>query len=183
MKTIKGPGIFLAQFLRDEEPYNNLKSIAQWVADLGYKGAQIPSWDTRVFDLDQAAESKTYCDEIKGVLEEAGVEPIEVASYLQGQVLAVHPAYESMFQPFFPDGLNKEQRVAWAADQLKKTITASVNMGTHHISCMSGGFAWHMIYPWPQRPDGIIDEAFNELAGLWKPILDMAVDHGVTFRL
>ena len=102
MKTIKGPGIFLAQFLRDEEPYNNLKGIAQWAAGLGYKGAQIPTWDTRVFDLDQAAESKNYCDEIKGTLLEAGLEPIELASYLQGQCLAVHPAYETMFQTFFP---------------------------------------------------------------------------------
>ncbi|MGD9372820.1 MAG: sugar phosphate isomerase/epimerase, partial [Desulfobacterales bacterium] len=180
MKTIKGPGIFLAQFLRDEEPFNNLKSISKWVADLGYKGVQIPTWDMRVIDLEKAAESKTYCDEIKGTLKAAGMEVIELASYLQGQVLAVHPAYETMFQPFFPEGLNKAQRVAWATDQLKKTVTASVNMGTNNISCMSGGFAWHMIYPWPQRPDGIIDEAFNELAGLWKPILDMAADHGVT---
>ena len=181
MKSIKGPGIFLAQFLRDEKPYDNLKSIAKWVSDLGYKGAQIPTWDTRVIDLDQAAESKTYCEEIRGTLNAVGLEPIELASYLQGQVLAVHPAYETMFQPFFPAGFNKAQRVAWATDQLKKSIAASVNMGTSHISCMSGGFAWHMIYPWPQRPDGIIDEAFQELAKLWRPILDMATDHGVTF--
>ena len=180
MRTIKGPGIFLAQFLRDEEPFNNLGSISKWVADLGYRGVQIPAWDTRVIDLDQAAESKTYCDEIRGTLNAVGVEPIELASYLQGQVLAVHPAYETMFQPFFPEGFNKAQRVAWAADQLKKSVDASVNMGTNHISCMSGGFAWHMIYPWPQRPDGIIDEAFNELAKLWTPILNLAADHGVS---
>ena len=117
MKTIKGPGIFLAQFLRDEEPYNNLKSIGKWVSDLGYKGVQIPTWDTRLIDLNQAAESKTYCEEIKGTLDALGLEPIELASYIQGQVLAVHPAYETMFQPFFPEGLNKEQRVAWATDQ------------------------------------------------------------------
>ena len=45
---------------------------------------------------------------------------------------------------------------------------------------MSGGFAWHMIYPWPQRPDGIIDEAFTELSKRWKPILDLANDKGIT---
>ena len=118
MKTIKGPGIFLAQFLRDEEPFNNLGGISKWVADLGYKGVQIPTWDTRVIDLDRAAESKTYCDEIRGTLNAVGLEPIELAAYLQGQVLAVHPAYETMFQPFFPDGLNKAQRVVWATDQL-----------------------------------------------------------------
>ncbi|MFQ5486566.1 MAG: hypothetical protein ACE5DO_14710, partial [Desulfobacterales bacterium] len=108
---------------------------------------QIPTWDSRVIDLEKAAESKTYCDDLKGTLKEVGVEPIELASYLQGQVLAVHPAYETMFQPFSPEGLNTKERVDWATDQLKKTILASVNMGTQHISCMSGGFAWHMIYP------------------------------------
>jgi hypothetical protein len=80
--------------------------------------------------MDQAAESKGYCDEVNGTLQEAGIEPIDLASYLMGQVLAVHPAYETMFQPFFPEGLTKAQRVAWAADQLRKTVTAPVNMGT-----------------------------------------------------
>ena len=65
MSGIKGPAVFLAQFLRDEEPYNNLENIGNWFAELGYKGVQIPTWDDRVFDRDTAAESKTYCDEYK----------------------------------------------------------------------------------------------------------------------
>jgi sugar phosphate isomerase/epimerase len=181
MKTMKGPGIFLAQFLRDEEPFNNLKGIAEWVSDLGYRGVQVPTWDPRAIDLAKAAESKTYCDEYRGKLKEIGIEVIELASYLQGQVLAIHPAYETMFQPFFPEGLKGKERVDWATDQLKKSILASANMGTTNISVMSGGFAWHTIYPWPQRPPGIIDEAFNELARRWKPLLDMADERGVTF--
>ena len=68
MKTIKGPGIFLAQFAGDNAPFNSLKTIADWVAGLGYKGVQIPSWDARLFDLEKAATSQTYCDEIKGML-------------------------------------------------------------------------------------------------------------------
>jgi len=181
MKTMKGPGIFLAQFLRDEEPFNNLEGIAKWVSDLGYRGVQVPTWDPRAIDLAKAAESKTYCDEYQGKLKEIGIEVIELASYLQGQVLAIHPAYETMFQPFFPEGLKGKERVDWATDQLKKSILASTNMGTANISVMSGGFAWHTIYPWPQRPPGIIDEAFNELARRWKPLLDMANERGVTF--
>ena len=181
MNTIKGPAIFLAQFLRDEKPFNNLKNITNWVSGLGYEGVQIPSWDSRVIDLEKAAESKTYCQDIKGLLREEGVDVVEIASYLQGQVLAVHPAYETMFQPFFPEGLCGKDRVDWATDQLKKTITASANMGTSNISVMSGGFAWHMIYPWPQRPEGIIDEAFTELSRLWRPLLDMAWENGITF--
>jgi len=58
MKTIKGPGIFLAQFASDEAPFNSLDGVAGWAANLGFKGVQIPSWDRRLFDLQRAAESQ-----------------------------------------------------------------------------------------------------------------------------
>ena len=54
--TIKGPAIFLAQFAGDKEPFNTLESITKWAADLGYKGVQIPSWDSRMIDLKKASE-------------------------------------------------------------------------------------------------------------------------------
>jgi len=181
MKTIKGPGIFLAQFLRDTEPCNNIASISTWFASLGYKGIQIPTWDTRIFDLDRAASSKTYCEEYKGNRNDAGLEVIELASYLQGQVLAMHPAYEVLFQSFFPRGLNDNQRTDWAADQLRKSISASYHFGTTNISVLSGGLAWPYMYPWPQRSQGLINEAFEELAKRWMPLLNMAQDYGITF--
>jgi len=180
MQTIKGPGIFLAQFLRDEEPYDTLEGIAKWVSGLGYKGIQVPSWDSRVFDLTKAARSKSYCDDYIGKLQELDLEIIELGSYLQGQVLAMHPAYAEMFQPFYPEGLNLNQCKEWATNQLQDTVKASAHLGTKNISVLSGGFAWHMMYPWPQRPDGIIDEAFSELAKRWKPILDLAEEKGIT---
>jgi sugar phosphate isomerase/epimerase len=181
MKKINGPGIFLAQFLQDEAPFDTLEGITKWARELGYNGVQIPSWDSRVIDLDNAAASQAYCDEYKGKLKEVGVEIIELGSYLQGQVLAFHPAYEVGFEPFYPAGLNAQERTEWATDQLKKSVQASVNLGTSNISVMSGGFLWHMIYPWPQRPDGLVDEAFNELAKRWRPLLDLAHEHGISF--
>lgn len=180
MKTIQGPGIFLAQFLRDQKPYNALYDISQWVAGLGYKGIQIPSWDKRVIDLEEAAESKNYCEEIKGKLKELNIEVVELAAYLQGQVLVVHPAYETMFGGFYPKGLGKQERIAWAKQQLMDTVKASANFGTGNISVLSGGLAWHTMYPWPQRPEGIIDEAFLELSRLWQPVLDYAAENGIT---
>ena len=185
MRKIKGPAVLLAQFLRDEEPFNNLKNIAKWFAGMGYKGLQIPGWDPRTIDLNKAAESKTYCDEYKGTLQELGLEVTEVAGHLQGQVLAIHPAYEVMFEAFHPEGLTGEARTDWSAGELKKVIQASANLGTTNIPVMSGGFAWHTIYPWPQRPQGIVDEAFKELAKRWKPILDAAHEKGlyVTYEL
>ena len=178
MAKIKGPAIFLAQFLRDEKPYNNIGSIAKWAAGLRYKGLQIPGWDARSIDLEKAAESKTYCDEYKGMLAELGLEVTEVAGFLAGQVLAVHPAYEDLFETFHPVGLRGSERTEWATGELKKCIHASVNLGTDVVPVLSGGFAWHMMYPWPQRPPGIVAEAFKELAQCWLPILDLARDRG-----
>lgn len=178
---MKGPGIFLAQFLGDEAPFNTLESISQWAADLGYRGLQIPTWDARALDLDKAAESKTYCDEYKGKLAEKGLEVIELAAYLQGQVMAMHPAYERLFQPFYPANLSPTEATAWAQGELKKTIRASANMGTANISVLSGGLAWPYLYPWPQRSEGLVEEAFEELAKRWLPALDEAKDKGITF--
>jgi len=182
---MKGPGIFLAQFLRDEEPFNTLESITRWVSDLGYTGVQIPTWDARAIDLDAAAESQAYCDDYRAMLQAQGVQVTELAAHLQGQVLAISPAYEIAFSGFYPAGLRDEARVAWATEQLRKTILASAKMGTDNVPVLSGGLAWHMIYPWPQRPEGLIGEAFHELARRWLPLLDLAADHGIaiTFEL
>ena len=73
-RTMKGPAIFLAQFAGDAAPFNSLPAITKWAAGLGYKGVQIPTWDSRLFDLKKAATSKTYCDEVKGICAASGVE-------------------------------------------------------------------------------------------------------------
>ncbi|MCJ8331364.1 MAG: sugar phosphate isomerase/epimerase [Lentisphaeria bacterium] len=181
MSKIKGPAIFLAQFMRDEAPYDSLENIGPWVAGLGYKGIQIPAWDPRVIDIDLAAESKDYCDDYAGKLKEMGLEVTEVATYLAGQVLAIHPAYETMFEGFHPPGLSGQARTDWATGELKKAILASKNFGLRNVPTLSGGFAWHMAYPWPQRPAGIIEESFKELAKRWLPLLDLAHDNGCVF--
>jgi sugar phosphate isomerase/epimerase len=185
MRKIKGPAIFLAQFLRDEAPFNEIKAIGRWVADRGYLGVQIPTWDPRAIDLDQAASSQAYCDDYLGMLRELSLQPTELAGQLQGQVLAMHPAYEILFEPFHPAGLKGQARTEWASEQLRKVMLASANMGTDNVPVLSGGFAWHLAYPWPQRPEGLIDEAFHELAKRWRPLLDLAHEHGLalTFEL
>lgn len=174
MKTIKGPAIFLAQFAGDTEPFNTLAGMARWAADLGYTGVQIPAWDGRLIDLAKAATSKTYCDEIKGVLADAGVEVTELATHLQGQLVATHPAYDLMYDGFAPASVhgNPAARQAWAVDQMLKAAKASQNLGLTAHATFSGALAWPYLYPWPQRPAGLIETAFDELAKRWKPILD-----------
>lgn len=181
MKTIKGPAIFLAQFAGDQEPFNNLRSICKWVKDLGYKGVQIPAWDARMIDIKKAADSKTYADEIKGTVNECGLEITELATHLQGQLVAVHPAYDAMFDSFAPDSVknNPKARAEWAVDQVKSAATASKNLGINVMASFSGALLWHTVYPWPQRPAGLVETGFKELAKRWKPILDHARDQGV----
>ena len=174
MKTIKGPAIFLAQFAGDEPPFNSLESIAGWAAGHGYTGVQIPSWDGRLFDLARAAESKDYCDEVKGTLAQHGLVVTELSTHLQGQLVAVHPAYDVAFDGFAPASVhnNPKARQEWAVDQLLKAAKASANLGlTAHVT-FSGALAWPYVYPWPQRPAGLIETAFDELARRWRPILD-----------
>ena len=105
MKTIKGPGIFLAQFAGDAAPFNTLAGMAQWAAGLGFVGVQIPSWDSRLFDLKLAAESQGYCDEVLGVVAEAGLAVTELSTHLQGQLVASNPAFDVLLDGFAPPEL------------------------------------------------------------------------------
>ena len=128
MKKIKGPAIFLAQFAGDQEPFNSLDGIAKCASSLGYKGVQIPSWDGRLFDLSKAAESKNYCDEIKGILKNYYLELTELSTHLQGQLVAVHPAYDIPFDGFAAENVrgNPKARQEWAVDQMIKASKASL---------------------------------------------------------
>jgi len=181
LKTIKGPAIFLAQFAGDVAPFNDLEKISGWAADLGYKGIQIPTWDARLFDLKRAAESRTYCDEIQGMLSTKGLSVTELSTHLQGQLIAVHPAYDQAFDGFAPESLRGKPtaRQAWAVDQLHFAAKASANLGLNAHVTFSGALAWPYVYPWPQRPPGLIETAFDELAQRWKPILNAFDDVGV----
>ncbi len=181
MKTIKGPAIFLAQFMGDEAPYNSLDSICEWVASLGYKGVQIPTWDSRCIDLKKAASSKTYCDEIKGIVQSHGLKITELSTHLQGQLVAVHPAYDVMFDGFAPEHVQgkPKARTKWAIQQVKYAATASKHMGLKASVTFSGSLLWHTVYPWPQRPTGLVQTGFKELAKRWLPILNHYSDQGV----
>lgn len=181
MTTIKGPGIFLAQFLGDKAPYNELRSICQWVKSLGYEAVQIPTWDPRCMDLKKAAESKTYAQEIKGIVEESGLTISELSTHLQGQLVAVHPAYDSLFDGFAPTEVkgNASARTAWAVEQVKFGAKASQHMGLTAHPTFSGSLLWHTFHPWPQRPEGLVEEGFKELAKRWLPILNYFDECGV----
>jgi sugar phosphate isomerase/epimerase len=181
MKTMKGPAIFLAQFMGDQAPFDSLENICRWMASIGYVGVQVPSWDRRCLDLELAAQSKTYCDEIKGVVESFGMQITELSTHLQGQLVAVHPAYDLLLDGFSPAHLHDKpgQRTAWAVEQMQLAAKASRNLGLSTHVTFSGALLWHTVYPWPQRSAGLVQEGFAELARRWLPILDAFDEAGV----
>ncbi len=181
MKNIKGPGIFLAQFLGDTAPFNNLEGICEYMASLGYLGVQLPTWDSRIIDLEKAATSKTYADELAGLVGSYGLTITELSTHLQGQLVAVNPAYDTMFDTFAPAAVhgNTQARTEWAVQQLKWAAAASRNLGLDSHVSFSGALLWPYVYPWPQRPVGLVDMGMGELAKRWRPILDVFDEHGV----
>lgn len=174
MKQIKGPGIFLAQFASDEAPFNNLDTICEWASSLGFKGIQMPSWDSRLFNLELAAQSNDYCQEVTGTLANHGLELTELSTHLQGQLVATHPAYDKMFDGFADESVrnNPAARTEWAIQQMHLAAKASGNLGLNTHASFSGSLLWHTFYPWPQRPAGLVEAGFKELAKRWTPILN-----------
>ena len=179
--NIKGPAIFLAQFAGDVAPFNSWDAITKWAASLGYKGVQVPTWDTRMIDIEKAATSQTYCDEYKGTAKANGVEITELASHLTGHMVAVNPVYDEAFDSLAPAQFKGKprERAAWASEQMKLVARASRNLGLKTSVTFSGALAWPYVYPYPQRPAGLVDMAFEELARRWKPILDIFDECGV----
>ena len=179
MSQIKGPAIFLAQFVGNKPPFNTLENITAWAKSLGYLGVQIPAPAIQLIDLDEAVKSKDYCDEIKGRCN--GLEITELTAQRYGQLVAVHPAHDVLLDSFAPPAFrgNPKARSEWAVEQMKKTVKASRNLGLSVVPTFSGALLWHYVYPWPPRPKGLVELAFQELAKRWKPILDLAEENGV----
>ncbi len=181
MKTIKGPAIFLAQFAGDAAPFNSFDAICGWAASLGYKGVQIPTWDARLIDLKKASDSKDYCDELAGTAASHGLAITELSTHLQGQLVAVHPVYDELMDGFAAPEVrgNPKARQEWAVDQVKRALRASRHLGLTAHATFSGALAWPFLYPFPQRPAGLVEAAFAELGKRWTPILDVADENGV----
>ena len=181
MKTMQGPALFLAQFISDKAPFNNWNDITKWAAGLGYAGVQVPTNVPSILDLDLAVDSPAYRDEFLGIARQNGVAVTELSCHLQGQLVAVHPAYDAAFDAFAPASVhgNPKARQAWAEDQVAKTIRASAALGLNAMATFSGALAWPYLYPWPQRAPGLVETAFDTLATRWRPLLDLAETHGV----
>ncbi len=181
MTTIKGPAIFLAQFYGDKAPFDTIDNICKWASDLGFKGVQIPTWDAKYFDLEKVATDPVFALEYKAKINSYGLEITELSTHLQGQLIAVNPAYDHLFDGFCPENCKGKpaERYKWAVQQLMWAAKASSNLGLVAHATFSGSLLWHTVYPWPQRPSGLVNDGFTELAKRWTPILNEFDRNGV----
>jgi sugar phosphate isomerase/epimerase len=102
------------------------------------------------------------------------LEITELSTHLQGQLIAVNPAYDKLFDAFAPPQFHNDPtaRKEWAVQQLMYAAKASQNLGLNAHATFSGALLWPMVYPWPPRPQGLVEEGFSELAKRWLPILN-----------
>ncbi|CAL5869857.1 uncharacterized protein PFLUO_LOCUS4088 [Penicillium psychrofluorescens] len=177
---INGPAIFVAQYISDEAPFNTLEGIAEWAARLGYKGIQIPV-DERLINIQRAADDLSYCSALLDTLKRYDIQLTELSTHLQGQLIAVHPAYDILFDGFAPQDVRGDppRREAWARNILFMAAKASKNLGLKAHATFSGALLWPYLYPWPQRPQSLVEKGFEELGTRWKPILDAFDEAGV----
>jgi sugar phosphate isomerase/epimerase len=105
----------------------------------------------------------------------------ELSTHLQGQLIAVNPVYDKLFDGFAPATVhgNSKARTEWAVQQLKWAAKASQNLGLNAHATFSGALLWPMVYPWPQRPVGLVEEGFKELAKRWMPLLNIFDENGI----
>jgi len=179
-KTIRGPGLFISQFIGAEPPFDRLGDLAAWAGDLGFKALQIPVSDPRLKDLARLSE-KDAVIRIESVISKAGLAISEIAAQRSGQLLAVHPAYdETMDILASPEVRGRPAaRQAEAEQDLRRAIARAAILGANKVVTFSGGLAWPFFYPYPPRPLGLIERAFDELARRWRPLLDEADRAGV----
>ena len=181
MRTIQGPGLYIQQFIGDAAPFNTLDGIAGWAAELGFKGLQVPTHEPHIFDLERAAESDVYCDEIIGILARHGLTLTELSTSRQGHLIAVHPAYDEAVDVFVPPPLRGRPaaRAEWAREQLLMAARASRRLGLTRHATFSGSLLWPFFYPYPPPAPGLIEAGFAELARRWQPIFAAFDEAGV----
>ncbi|MBR0797312.1 sugar phosphate isomerase/epimerase [Bradyrhizobium jicamae] len=179
-RTMRGPGLFISQFIGAHPPFDTLGGLAEWAKELGFKALQIPVSDPRLKDLADLPEQDALA-RIESVISKAGMVVSEIAAQRSGQLLAVHPAYdETMDALAAPDVRGRPAaRQAQAERDLRRAIGRAAATGAGKVVVFSGGLAWPYVYPYPPRPAGLVERAFDELARRWRPLLDDADRAGV----
>jgi sugar phosphate isomerase/epimerase len=178
--TIRGPGLFIGQYIGTEPPFDRLEDLAGWAASLGFKAIQIPISDTRLKDIVGVSQT-AIVETISVIVSKSGLAISELSAHRAGALLAVHPAYDEIMDALAAPAVRgrPEARREQAEHDLRRTIALAAALGVDKVATFSGGLAWPFLYPYPPRPPGLIERAFSELARRWRPLLDAADQAGI----
>lgn len=177
---LKGPAIFLAQGWK-KPGWTTLEECARTAASLGYKGLQGFLWGGGPIDVELAAQSTTYCEDIQATATGAGCSIVELADHCDSQLVSCSPTYARLHAWPAPEAIRRDRKAVkeWAQERAKNVVRATRNFGFDRVAMFSGTYLFPFLYPWPQRPQGLVEAGFNALAKDWLPILDLADQLGV----
>lgn len=180
LRTIRGPGLFIGQYLGPAPLYSDIDGVSGFAAQNGFKALQIPVHDKAVIDTGRLEDSG-YMDRWRAAIERHGLVVSEIAAHRAGQLLAVHPAYDELMDGFAPVALSGDPaaRRRYAEEELRRAITFAARIGVGKLATFSGGLMWPFFYPYPPPPPGLVERGFDALAARWRPLLDYADALGV----
>lgn len=184
MRALKGPGLFLAQYINQQAPFNSLASFSKWVAEMSFTSIQIPcSSDPTLFNLTKAAESRAYCDDVRGILAEAGIGISSLSTQFNGRLAAIG-ADSVQAANSIPSAVVCKGEPGHHADlehRLLLAAKASQNLGlnAHILAPDASMFAQRLSHPLFAVPPQLTDQDFSSLGNQWLHILSAFDEAGI----
>ncbi|MBN1553946.1 MAG: sugar phosphate isomerase/epimerase [Phycisphaerae bacterium] len=160
-----------------------IETMCELAADMGYDGLELACWGDH-FDVDQAAGSKTYCNNLRALLKKYHLGCWAISHHLAGQ-LVCDPNTDSRSDAFAPKSTHgkPEAKRKWAVETMKKCAAAAKNFGVKVVNGFTGSPIWHAVYAFPPISQADIDKGFAYFAKMWTPILNTFKANGVRFAL
>ena len=125
-----------------------LAKVCETMAGLGYDGLELGLIGDH-FDVEAAAKSKGWCDDLKGRLAAHGLGCWAISAHLQGQLVC--DVYDARHAGFAPKALRKDPKAmrAWAVKTMKLAAKAARNMGIQVVNGFTGSSIWPYLYSFP----------------------------------
>ena len=161
-----------------------LETLAQMASSWGFDGLELACWGDH-FDVQQAAESKEYCQGRIELLAKYNMNVYAISNHLVGQAVCdnIDSRHEAILPPYVwgdgdPEGVRQR-----AAAEMKATARAAANLGVTVVNGFTGSSIWHLLYSFPPVDPGMIDAGYEDFAARWNPILDVFDEYGIKFGL
>jgi hypothetical protein len=179
MKTIKGPGIFLAQFAGDAAPFNTLEGMAAGRRDWALPGFRFRAGTGGCSILKLAAESQAIATRCLA-WPQAGLAVTELSTHLQGQLVAsIRPSTccsRALRRQSWP-ATRRRARPGLCSSCCGRQRPAATGIERARDFFRRAGVA--VLLSLAAAAAGLIDEAFKELGARWLPILQAFDEAGV----